>query len=55
MTWKTIGPKAILSLTEGNLQLYFLGLVTIAFEEVESMLEDLSRVSERCKIEVRTY
>lgn len=40
MTGKTIGPEAILALTEGHLKLDILWLMPISLEEIEGMLED---------------
>ena len=39
LTWKTIGPEAVLTLTESNLKLHFFFSVAVLSEEVERMFE----------------
>lgn len=39
VAWETIGPEAILTLTEGNLKLHFFFRMAVLSEEVERMLE----------------
>ena len=41
LAWEYVGPKAILPLSEGDLQLDFFRVMLIPVEEVKGMFEDL--------------